>query len=60
VLATQPAAKAALDAAHLEYELLTFAQADHAFFNDTGPRLNAPAAEEAWSRTLAWFSTHKR
>jgi carboxymethylenebutenolidase len=59
VLATQPAAKAALEAAHLEHELLTFAQADHAFFNDTGPRFNAPAAEEAWSRTLAWFSTHK-
>ncbi|MEA2150309.1 MAG: carboxymethylenebutenolidase, partial [Solirubrobacteraceae bacterium] len=55
VLATRDAAVAALQAARLEHRILTFAQADHAFFNDTGPRFNAPAAEEAWHRVLGWF-----
>ena len=45
-----PAAKAALEAARLDYELLTFTEADHAFFNDTGARFKVPAAEEAWRR----------
>ena len=39
---TMPAAKAALDAARLDYELLTFTEADHAFFNDTGAALPGP------------------
>lgn len=55
VNATQPAAKAALEAARLKYELLTFAEADHAFFNDTGARFNPHAATEAWRRALNWF-----
>jgi carboxymethylenebutenolidase len=53
--ATKPAAKAALDAAGLKHELLTFAEADHAFFNDTGARFNAHAATEVWRRTLNWL-----
>jgi carboxymethylenebutenolidase len=53
--ATKPAAKAALDAARLKYELVTFTEADHAFFNDTGARFNPHAAAEAWRRTLNWF-----
>jgi carboxymethylenebutenolidase len=55
VNATRPAAKAALEAARLKYELLTFTEADHAFFNDTGARFNPHAATEAWRRTLNWF-----
>ena len=55
VNASMPAAKAALDAARLDYELLTFDEADHAFFNDTGTRFNVPAAEEAWRRVIGWF-----
>jgi carboxymethylenebutenolidase len=55
VNASQPAAKAALEAARLKHELLTFTDADHAFFNDTGARFNPPAAAEAWRRTLDWF-----
>ena len=55
VNATLPAAKAALEAARLKHELLTFTDADHAFFNDTSPRFNVPAAAEAWHRTLNWF-----
>ena len=52
---TRPAAKAALDAAKLEYELVTFSEADHAFFNDTGARFNPHASTEVWRRTLNWF-----
>jgi len=53
--ATRPAAEAALAAAGLEHQIVIFEQADHAFFNHTGPRFNAPAAAEAWRRTLDWF-----
>jgi carboxymethylenebutenolidase len=58
VLATRDAARAALEAAGLEYRIQTFTEADHAFFNETGPRFNAPAAEEAWHRVLGWFGEH--
>ena len=58
VNATLPAAKAALEAARLEHELLTFNDADHAFFNDTGARFNPHAAAEAWRRALNWFDGH--
>jgi carboxymethylenebutenolidase len=50
-----PTVKAALEAARLDYELLMFTQADHAFFNETGARFNVPAAEEAWRRVIGWF-----
>jgi carboxymethylenebutenolidase len=68
VNATRAAARAALDAARLEYELLTFAEqaqppttpptylVGHAFFNDTGTRFNPAAAEEAWRRVVNWFN----
>jgi carboxymethylenebutenolidase len=52
---TRAAAKAALDAGRRKYELVTFSEADHAFFNDTGARFNPHAATEAWRRTLNWF-----
>ena len=55
VNASRPAAQAALEAARLRHELLTFTEADHAFFNDTGARFNPHAAAEAWRRTLNWF-----
>jgi carboxymethylenebutenolidase len=55
VNATRDAARTALEAAGLEHRILTFTEANHAFFNDTGPRFNAPAAEEAWHRVLSWF-----
>jgi carboxymethylenebutenolidase len=55
--ATRPAAKAALEDARLKHELITFTEADHAFFNDTGARFNPHAATEAWRRTLNWFDT---
>jgi carboxymethylenebutenolidase len=62
VNATRSGAKAALDAARLKYELITFDQADHAFFNDTGARFSPHAATEVWRRTLNWFddAVHRR
>ncbi len=58
VNATRDAARAALEAAGLTYRIQTFTAAGHAFFNDEGMRFNAPAAEEAWHQTLAWFGKH--
>jgi carboxymethylenebutenolidase len=55
VNATRPAAKEALEDARLRHELLTFTEADHAFFNDTGARFNPHAAAEAWRRVIDWF-----
>ncbi len=56
VNATRDAAQAALEAAGLKHQILTFTEADHAFFNDTGARFNAPAAEEAWRGVVGWFA----
>ena len=58
VNATQSAARAALEAAGLTHELRVFPGADHAFFNETGPRYNASAATEAYVAMLAWFAVH--
>ena len=55
VNASIPAARAALEAARLKHELITFGEADHAFFNDTGARFDPHAMAEAWRRTLDWF-----
>jgi carboxymethylenebutenolidase len=56
--ATMPRAEAALEAAGLKNRILTLAGADHAFFNDTGPRYRPDAARTAWSATLDWFGTY--
>jgi carboxymethylenebutenolidase len=58
VNATRDRAEAALKAAGLTYEIRTFAGAGHAFFNDTGPRYNAEAAQQAWQDMLDWFNQH--
>jgi carboxymethylenebutenolidase len=58
VTGSQPAAKAALDRAGLVDEMVIEPDADHAFFNDTGPRYNATAAADAWHRLLDWFGRY--
>ena len=58
VNATQAAARTALEAAGLAHDLRVFPGADHAFFNDTGPRYNAAATAEAYQVMLAWFAVH--
>jgi carboxymethylenebutenolidase len=53
---TQDAARAALEAARMEHQFVVFTDADHAFFNDTGPRFNPAAMAEAYRRVLDWFN----
>ncbi|UQX09833.1 dienelactone hydrolase family protein [Candidatus Mycobacterium methanotrophicum] len=52
------AAKAALERAGLVNDIVIEPNADHAFFNDTGPRYNAAAADDAWGRVLEWFGRY--
>lgn len=58
VNATQGSAKAALEKAGLEHEIVVFPNANHAFFNDTGPRYSADAAQQAFARVLDWLGRH--
>jgi carboxymethylenebutenolidase len=58
VTSSEAAAKAALDRAGLISDIVIEPNADHAFFNDTGPRYNAAAAEDAWGRVLEWFGRY--
>ncbi|MFQ6394391.1 dienelactone hydrolase family protein [Nocardia sp. KC 131] len=55
--ASRPGAEAALQRAGLPHEVFVAPDADHAFFNDTGPRYNQTAANEAWRRVLDWYGT---
>ena len=58
VNASRDAARAALERAGLTHEIVTFPNADHAFFNDTGPRYAPAAAGEAWRRLVDWFTRY--
>ncbi|MCB0938069.1 MAG: dienelactone hydrolase family protein, partial [Mycobacterium sp.] len=58
VTASEPAARAALERAGLVHELVVEPDADHAFFNDTGPRYRPAAAADAWRRLQDWFNRH--
>jgi carboxymethylenebutenolidase len=58
VNASRDAAKAALEKAGIVHEIVTYPNADHAFFNDTGPRHSAEAAAQAWSKVQEWFGKH--
>jgi carboxymethylenebutenolidase len=58
VNATRDAARTALEKAGLKHEIVTYPGANHAFFNDTGPRYNETAASQAYTKVLAWFGQH--
>lgn len=58
VNATEPVARAALEQPGMVFELVTEPDANHAFFNDTGPRYNAAAAADAWQRVQDWFARY--
>ncbi|MCE5292795.1 MAG: dienelactone hydrolase family protein [Nocardiaceae bacterium] len=58
VNATRDAMGEALTRAGLVHEIVTEPDANHAFFNDTGQRYNAVAADYAWKRVLDWFGQH--
>jgi carboxymethylenebutenolidase len=51
-------AEAALTRAGMTHEIITYEGANHAFFNDTGPRYNATAATQAYQKVLDWFGRH--
>ncbi|MBI4491747.1 MAG: dienelactone hydrolase family protein [Chloroflexi bacterium] len=55
-----PAIEAAMKQNNKTFEKMIYPDADHAFFNDTGPRYNPEASRDAWSRTLAWFEKYLR
>jgi len=58
VTASKDQAAEALQRAGLVHEIVVEPRADHAFFNDSGPRYNATAAADAWQRLTAWFGQH--
>jgi carboxymethylenebutenolidase len=58
VTSTRPTVEAALKQAGLPYRIRVFAGADHAFFNDTGPRYNAAAAQQAYQDLLNWYGRY--
>jgi carboxymethylenebutenolidase len=58
VTSTEAAAKAALDKAGLVNDLIVEPAADHAFFNDSGPRYNPAAAADAWQKLQDWFGKY--
>ncbi|WP_433592740.1 dienelactone hydrolase family protein [Nocardia sp. CA-145437] len=56
--ASRPAAEAALNQAGLPHDSYVAENADHAFFNDTGPRYQPTAAAEAWRRVIDWYGRY--
>ncbi len=50
--------RAALAKSGRPYGVEIYANANHAFFNDTGSSYNETAAKDAWAKTLAWFRQH--
>jgi carboxymethylenebutenolidase len=38
-----------------EHEFHTYADAQHAFFNDERPSFHPEASADAWQRSLAWL-----
>lgn len=56
-----PAQEAALKANHIRYEGHIYPDSVHGFFNDATPeRYNKATAQEAWTRTIAWFNQYVR
>ena len=50
-----PAFEAALKEASVDYKIFMYEGAEHAFFNDTGPRYHEGSAKLAWERTIAFL-----
>ncbi len=55
-----PAFDAALTAAGAPHEGHIYKGANHGFHNDTTPRYDEAAAQEAWRRTLSWLNRYLR
>ncbi|MDQ2706202.1 MAG: dienelactone hydrolase family protein [Actinomycetota bacterium] len=55
---TQDAADAAMLHANLVHLSTVYPGADHAFFNDSGPRYDPVAAANAWQATIDWLGRY--
>ncbi len=53
-----PAYEQALKEHHKEYTAYIYPNVNHGFHNDTTPRYDKEAAEQAWKRTIAFFNKH--
>ncbi|HKN29063.1 MAG TPA: dienelactone hydrolase family protein [Roseiarcus sp.] len=60
ITAGWPAFDAALAAAGVPHEGHIYKGANHGFHNDTTPRYDEAAAQEAWRRTLSWLNRYLR
>jgi len=58
VNATREPYREALTAAGVTHEMHTYPGTLHGFHNDSTPRFNKEAADLAWERTIAFFTTH--
>ena len=58
VNASRAAARAALRRASLRHQIVTYPDADHAFFNPTSSRYDADSAAAAYRRMLSWFGRY--
>lgn len=56
--AAWPAYEAALKSAGVPFAVHHYAGTQHGFNNDTTPRYDAAAAQQAWGRTLEFFRKH--
>ena len=53
--------EAAMQENNVMHEGHIYPDSVHGFFNDATPeRYNQTTAEEAWTRTIAWFNQHTR
>lgn len=55
-----PDFEAALKSAGVKYEAFVYPKVQHGFNNDTTPRYDAPAADLAWKRTVAFLAKNLR
>jgi carboxymethylenebutenolidase len=58
ITSTEPAMESAMQQAGKTFDKMIYPGAGHAFFNDTGASFNLAAAQDAWSKTLAWFGKY--
>jgi carboxymethylenebutenolidase len=58
ITSTAEAMETTMQQAGKTFEKIIYPNTDHAFFNDTGTRYNAEAAQDAWAKMLAWFDRY--
>jgi carboxymethylenebutenolidase len=56
ITSSAEAVQAALETAGVPHDFKVYPGANHAFFNDTGPRYDKAAATDAFTRAVAWFN----